>query len=554
MKTAAQIKRYKEIGKLLWKYGRADLAGLMHQDGLIDPAELDAANQKQAGPDDLANDLEAMGPTYVKLAQILSGRSDLLPVPYLQALARLQDKVKPFPFSEVEEIVSTELGARISKAFSSFDEVPIAAASLGQVHCASLRDGRRVAVKVQRPDIQQQITEDFEVLGQIARFVDEHTELGRRHRFSVTLEEFRVTVQQELDYEREAQNLLLFAKNLQEFNLVHIPRPIFDYCTQRVLTMDYIDGQKITALGPLARLDMNGRELAQELFRAYLKQVLVDGVFHADPHPGNVFLTSDRRIALLDLGMVGHTTHGMQENLLRLLLAISDHDSDEAAEIVTHISQTSEYFNRTEFHRRLAQLLVAQQGQGLHQINIGRSLLEVSRNACDNGLFVPSELTLLGKTLLQLDEVGQILDPAFEPNEAIRQNVTEIISRRMRSGVSKAGVFNSLMEAKGFMKSLPVRLNRILEALTNAEFELKIKAVDATTVVEGIQKIANRITAGIVLASVIVGAALLTHVQTAFQVFGYPGLPIIFFLAALGGGFWLLVNIFMQDRKPRKKP
>jgi predicted unusual protein kinase regulating ubiquinone biosynthesis (AarF/ABC1/UbiB family) len=551
--SANHLKRYKEIALLLWKYGRSDLVQQMGIDEAVDPQEAKAASAGKATPDQLADDLEAMGPTYVKLGQVLSGRPDLLPEPYLKALARLQDKVKPFSFAEVEQIVASELGVRISKAFSRFDPVPLAAASLGQVHSAALRDGRLVVVKIQRPNIRQQITEDFEVLAQIAEFLDAHTELGRRHRFLKILEEFRITIQQELNYEREAQNLIALGANLKEFELIQVPQPIPDYSTRCVLTMDYVQGRKITALGPLARLEMKGAPLAEELFRAYLKQVLVDGLFHADPHPGNVFLTDDGHIALLDLGMVGHTTPGMQENLLKLLLAISEGNSDEAADLVIHISEKTEEFNPAEFRRRIGQLMASRQDQGLQQINVGKSLLEVSKNAADNGLFAPSELTLLGKTLLQLDEVGKILDPAFDPNASIRRNVGELMSQRMGKTATQGSLFSSLLEMKHFVGGLPSRLNNIMDAIANHELEVKIKAVDAKLVMEGFQKIANRITTGIILAALIMGASILMQVQTSFRIFGYPGLAILCFLAAAVGGFWLVFNIFVQDQKGRKK-
>lgn len=551
--SANHLKRYKEIGLLLWKYGRSDLVQQMGIDEAVDPTELKPASEGAATPDSLADDLEAMGPTYVKLGQVLSGRPDLLPDAYLKALARLQDKVKPFSYTEVEEIVSTELGVRISKAFSRFDPKPIAAASLGQVHSAALRDGRLVVVKVQRPNIRKQIAEDFEVLAQIAEFFDAHTELGRRHRFLKILEEFRVTIQQELNYELEAQNLIALGANLKEFELIQVPQPIPDYSTRCVLTMDYVQGRKITALGPLARLELKGAPLAEELFKAYLKQVLVDGLFHADPHPGNVFLTDAGHIALLDLGMVGHTAPVMQENLLKLLLAISEGKSDEAAEVVIRISETMEEFDQLEFHRRISQLMAARQDQGLQQINVGKALLEVSKNAADNGLFVPSELTLLGKTLLQLDEVGKILDPTFDPNASIRRNVGELMSQRMRKQATAGSVFSSLLEMKDFVGGLPSRLNKIMDAIANQELEVKVKAVDAKLVMEGFQKIANRITTGIVLASLIVGASLLMQVPTSFRIFGYSGLAILCFLVAAAGGFWLVISIFVQDHKSRKK-
>jgi predicted unusual protein kinase regulating ubiquinone biosynthesis (AarF/ABC1/UbiB family) len=408
-------------------------------------------------------------------------------------------------------------------------------------------------VKIQRPNIRQQITEDFEVLAQIAEFLDAHTELGRRHRFLKILEEFRITIQQELNYEREAQNLIALGANLKEFELIQVPQPIPDYSTRCVLTMDYVQGRKITSVGPLGRLEMNGAPLAEELFRAYLKQVLVDGLFHADPHPGNVFLTDDGHIALLDLGMVGHTTPGMQENLLKLLLAISEGNSDEAADLVIRISEKTEEFNPTEFRRRIGQLMASRQDQGLQQINVGKSLLEVSKNAADNGLFAPSELTLLGKTLLQLDEVGKILDPAFDPNASIRRNVGELMSQRMGKTATQGSLFSSLLEMKHFVGGLPSRLNNIMDAIANHELEVKIKAVDAKLVMEGFQKIANRITTGIILAALIMGASILMQIQTSFRIFGYPGLAILCFLAAAVGGFWLVFNIFVQDQKGRKK-
>ena len=553
--AASHIKRYRQICALLWKYGRSDLVKQMGGDDLeADPDDgRPSENNPACPPEQLADDLEAMGPTYVKVGQVLASRPDLLPAPYLKALARLQDKVKPFAFSEVEEIVTAELGVRISKAFSRFDEVPIAAASLGQVHSAALRDGRPVVVKVQRPGIAAQIAEDFEVLAQIAEFFDSHTEVGRQYRFLTMLEEMRITIQQELNYEREAQNLVSVGANLAEFELIRIPQPIPDYSTRRVLTMEFVSGRKITSLGPLANLELKGSALAEALFGAYLKQVLVDGKFHADPHPGNVFVTDEGRIALLDLGMVGHTTPAMQENLLKMLLAISEGRSDDAAELAIRISRTTEEHDAEEFKRRIRQLLAVHQDQSLGDLNVGMTLLKVSRIAAVNGVFVPSELTLLGKTLLQLDEVGRILDPAFNASESIRRNVSKIASQRMAKNATQGGVLNSILEMKDFLTGLPSRLTKILDAVANAELEVKVRALDAKLVMEGLQKIANRVTTGLILAALIIGASLLMRVETPFQIFGYPGLAMLLFLAAAAGGFWLVIGIYLQDRNSDKK-
>ncbi|MEP7156368.1 MAG: AarF/UbiB family protein, partial [Betaproteobacteria bacterium] len=480
-RAASHLQLYKRLATLLWKYGRSDLVQGMGIEDALGNAAI-KASPTETNPAELADDLEAMGPTYVKLGQILSGRPDLLPDPYLKALARLQDNVKPFPFTEVEEIVTTDLGVRISKAFSRFDEVPLAAASLGQVHLAALRDGREVVVKVQRPGITAQITEDFEVLSQIAELLDTHTEFGRRHRVLAVLEEFRISINQELNYEREAQNLRLLSRNLAAFEHIFVPEPISDYCGRRVLTMDYVRGRKITKLGPLTNLEMPGEVLADELFRAYLQQVLVDGLFHADPHPGNVFLTSDKRIALLDLGMVGTTTPAMQDNLLKILLAVSECKGEDAANVVIHMSQTTADFDEAAFKRSVNQLVVAQRDRALADLNVGRTLLTVSQTAAQFGLYVPSELTLLGKTLLQLDEVGKILDPDFDPNAAIQRNAAELMSQRMRKQATQGNVLSSLLEVKDFMAGLPQRVNRVLDVVGGSQLEVKVRAVDADMV------------------------------------------------------------------------
>jgi len=557
--TASHLKRYRDIATLLWRHGRSDLAERMRSDdgfGADEPVEAASSTEGtdgQSGPERLAADLEAMGPTYVKIGQVLAGRPDLVPDAYRKALARLQSNVKPFSYEEVERIVESEIGARISKAFSSFDNVPMAAASLGQVHGAAMRDGRLVVVKVQRPGIRPEIAEDFEVLAQIARLLDKHTDAGRRMRLSSTLEEFRTTIQHELDYEREAQNLITVGKNLAEFDRIVVPQPVADYSTRTVLTMERIQGRKISEFGPLDRMELDGKVLCQQLFRAYLKQVLTDGLFHADPHPGNVFLTDDGRIALLDLGMVGHTSPGMQDKLIALLIAISDGKGEEAAEIALAISEKAEDCDGPEFQRRVTKLVALQRDEGLQRMNVGLSLMGLVRDARETGVHVPSELTLLGKTLLQLDEVARFLDPDFDPNAEIRDQVGQLLARRLRQDVGQGSLFGTLLEVKGFVGGLPRRVNRILDAAGSGDLEIKVKAPDAPYLIEAMQKIANRITAGIVLAALIVGAALLMRVQTRFELWGYPGLAILCFVGAAGGGVWLLADIFVHDRRAQGK-
>jgi predicted unusual protein kinase regulating ubiquinone biosynthesis (AarF/ABC1/UbiB family) len=318
--------------------------------------------------------------------------------------------------------------------------------------------------------------------------------------------------------------------------------------------MEEVDGRKITELGPLGQLELDGAPLAEELFKAYLKQVLVDGLFHADPHPGNVFVTKDGRIALIDLGMVGHTTPAMQENLLKVLLAVSDGNGEIAAETAIRMSEKVADANLANFRRRITQLVVGHRDQsGLARANIGRELLELTVIAQENGLIAPSELALLGKTMLQLDEIGRVLDPEFDTNASIRRNVSTLMTRRMRRDLTQGNLYSTLLELKEFTTGLPLRLNRIMEMVTNSELELKVNSPDTKVVLDGMQKIANRITSGLVLAALIIGASLLMRVQTRFVLFGYPGLAILCFIAAAVGAFWLVINIFVQDYKSQKK-
>jgi predicted unusual protein kinase regulating ubiquinone biosynthesis (AarF/ABC1/UbiB family) len=483
----------------------------------------------------------------------LSTRGDLLPEPYLEALSRLQDQIEPFSFDQVEQIVSTELGGRISKLFSEFDREPTAAASLAQVHRARMRDGRLVVVKVQRPGVRETIVEDLESLESIAEFIDAHTEVGKRYEFSNMLTELRQSLLRELDFKSEAGNLLRLRSALREFEQIIIPEPIEDFTTSRVLTMDYIAGKKITSLSPLRLMELDGPSLSDELFRAYLKQILLDGFFHADPHPGNVFITDDNRIALIDLGMVGHISGSFQENLLRLLLAISEGRGDEAAEVSIKMGEPKPSFDEQDFRHRVANLVVQHADATLEKIDAGQVALEITRISADCWFRLPVEFTLIAKALLNLDRVVYTLAPDFDPNEVIRSEATSILLRRLAKSIEPGSVLTRVIELKEFVERLPSRVNKILDAIGNNELKIDVDAIDERIVLDGLQKVANRITLGLVLAALIVGAALMMRVETSFRILGYPGLPMIFFLLAAIAGVILVVSILFYDKHPRKK-
>jgi predicted unusual protein kinase regulating ubiquinone biosynthesis (AarF/ABC1/UbiB family) len=538
---------------LLIKYGRSDLISAAGLENSVLPDEIAAESGAAAPAEDLAKDLEKLGPTFIKLGQLLSTRADLLPGPYLDALSRLQDHIEPFPYEEVERSVSGELGVRISKAFADFDPVPLAAASLSQVHRAWMRDGRAVVVKVQRPDIRELIVGDLDALGEIAHFLDEHTELGKRYEFDNMLINLRKSLLRELDFTIEANNLRSIGQSLVEFEQLVIPEPIDDYTTTRVLTMDYVAGKKITALNPLRLLEIDGALLADELFSAYLKQFLVDGMFHADPHPGNVFLTDDDRIALLDLGMVGRTTRGFQDNLLRLLLAISEGRGDTAAEAAVKMGEAKEGFDRRVFDRRIAEIVTENGDAVLSRQNAGKIVFEITKVAADCWFRLPSEFTMIAKALLNLDQVVYTLDPTFDPNAVIRERANEILEQNIVKSLAPNNLLSGVVDLKEFAEKFPPRVNRILDQIGNNELKFKVDAIDEKVVLEGLQKVANRITLGLVVAALIVGASMLMRVETSFRIFGYPGLAMILFLLAAAAGVSLAFSIVWTDEKRTKK-
>jgi ubiquinone biosynthesis protein len=537
------LARYRDIARLLIRYGRSDLVREIDIDGL-EAEDRDAPVCEDAAR--LADDLERLGPTFIKLGQLMSTRVDLLPAPYTDALARLQDDVAPFPYDDVERIVVDELGVDLRHAFASFEPVPLAAASLAQVHRATLHSGREVVVKVQRPGIRKQIADDMAALGELAEFADAHTDIGRRFGFSDLLEQFRKALVAELDYTREATNLTTLARIVQPWPRLVVPRPVLDYSTGRVLTMDFLPGRKVTELGPLARTDLDGGPLVDDLFRAYLQQILAEGFFHADPHPGNVLLTSDDRLALIDLGMVARLSSSSRDCIVKLLLAVSDGNGEGAADALASLGTQRDDFDRDRFRSDVADLVQrsVELGSGLQA---GAVVLEMTRIAGRRGLRPAPELGLVGKALLNLDQVAQTLDPTFAPADAVRRHTAAILQSRMTT--STGGLLGAAMEARDFTVQLPGRINKVMDAVADGKFELKIDAIDEPQLLAVMQRLANRLATGIVLASLVVGAALMMQIPTESRIFGYPSIAMVCFALAAGGGAALLISVLLADRR-----
>lgn len=544
-------RQYADLARLLMRYGRSDLVTGVGLDDFADPASEEPVDQDAAQrATRLTADLERMGPTYIKFGQLLSTRVDLLPPVYTEALTRLQDDVEPFSFAEVEQIVVRELGVSLSHGFSSFEEKPLAAASLAQVHRAELRSGRQVVVKVQRPGVRETVRQDMAALGELAEFADAHTEVGRRFGLTELLGQFRRSLAGELDYQREAANLLRARELLTEHPRLIVPRPVPDYSTSSVLTMDYLAGRKLTDIGPLGRLDIDGAALVTELFRAYLQMILSDGFFHADPHPGNLLLTPDQRIGLIDLGMVGTVTPQLQDQIVKLLLAISDGDGEGAAGVLAKMGRPLPGYDEHAFHTAAAALVTAAVGAG-NTVQAGTVMVELSRLSGASGLRPPSEMALIGKALLSLDQVTTHLDPDFVPADAIRSNVADIMQARMRT--SPGGLLSAAMEAKDFAARLPGRVNTVLDALAQGSFTIKVDALDEVQFLHVLQRLATRLTMGIVIAALVLGAALMMQIPTKSRILGYPSIAMVLFLLAALAGAALLASILLSDRRIARK-
>ncbi|MBI3118628.1 MAG: AarF/ABC1/UbiB kinase family protein [Candidatus Hydrogenedentes bacterium] len=557
LKTSNLV-RYQAIARLLIKYGRSDI---VKQVGLYEALKEthERPGNGRADPRELANDLELLGPTYIKIGQNLSTRADMLPFEYLEALARLQDNVEPFPFAQVQQTIEEELGVRLKRAFPEFEEKPMAAASLGQVHRAVLPSGRAVAVKVQRPHMGKQIVEDFEALEYLAEALDKYTELGRRYEFTLLLEEVRRSLVRELDYSEEGRNLQRLAANLKRFPRIVVPLPVEEYTTPRVLTMEYIHGTKITALSPVVLLEIDRRGLLEEVFASYLHQILVEGFFHADPHPGNIFLTDKHQIALLDLGQVYRLAPQKQEQVLKLLLAMSEGRGKDAALIVYRMSEAKADVNETAFYRETSSLVLSAEGTKLKNSRFGQTFMSLQRVAAENGVRLPTEFRMIAKALLNLERVAAVLDDTFSPSEAVRRNAMRITRRRLYRDLSTTNIIANIAEVKDLIERFPRRLNAFLDTISSKRFELSVDAIDEALLMTGFQKVANRITVGLVIAAMIIGAAIIMNIETRWTIFGYPALAIVLFLfaALVGGG--MVLHILWHDikgpdaPKPRRK-
>lgn len=544
-----QLNNYAKFFSFILKYYNSDVVKSTANSVLneIEKTEIseDEYNQK---PEELVEDLKKMGPTYVKLGQLLSTRPDLLPENYLQALANLQDDVETVPYEEVQKIFEEEIGVKINKAFELFDPKPLASASIGQVHLALLPSGRKVVVKIQRPGVRKKFIEELETLKNMADLAVTHSKVAKKYALDDVIEELRFILLNELDYNKEAQNLVILKENLKEFKNLIVPSPVAEYSSSKVLTMDFIDGKKITSLGNLKKIETDFTSVIDDLVEAYMKQIIVDGFVHADPHPGNIHVTADDKVALMDLGMVAKFSPKIQEKIMMLLVGMTKKDGDDITDALLEISEyDSAKVNLDHFRKNINRLVMDSTSTNAEDMETGRILLQMNRIAADEGIKLAVELNILGKVLLNMDQIVAVLTPKYDLQKAIRRFMEKMVNKKMQQELKPENAYAFLLDNKKLLENLPGRLNKITENLANNQLELKINAIDEDRLTEGFQKVANRITSGLIIAAMIIGAALLMRIPSTYTILGYGVLPFFFFVIAIGLGLFLVYSIMFKD-------
>ena len=544
-----QLNNYAKFFSFILKYYNSDVVKSTANSVLneIEKTEIseDEYNQK---PEELVEDLKKMGPTYVKLGQLLSTRPDLLPENYLQALANLQDDVETVPYEEVQKIFEEEIGVKINKAFELFDPKPLASASIGQVHLALLPSGKKVVVKIQRPGVRKKFIEELETLKNMADLAVTHSKVAKKYALDDVIEELRFILLNELDYNKEAQNLVILKENLKEFKNLIVPSPVAEYSSSKVLTMDFIDGKKITSLGNLKKIETDFTPVIDDLVEAYMKQIIVDGFVHADPHPGNIHVTADDKVALMDLGMVAKFSPKIQEKIMMLLVGMTKKDGDDITDALLEISEyDSAKVNLDHFRKNINRLVMDSTSTNAEDMETGRILLQMNRIAADEGIKLAVELNILGKVLLNMDQIVAVLTPKYDLQKAIRRFMEKMVNKKMQQELKPENAYAFLLDNKKLLENLPGRLNKITENLANNQLELKINAIDEDRLTEGFQKVANRITSGLIIAAMIIGAALLMRIPSTYTILGYGVLPFFFFVIAIGLGLFLVYSIMFKD-------
>ncbi|MCX7680354.1 MAG: AarF/UbiB family protein [Anaerolineae bacterium] len=508
------LQRYREIARVFIRHGFGELVDTLELLPYLSlPRRLLRGDRPATSPLGMPQRLrlamEELGPTFVKLGQVLSTRPDLLPAAYIAELARLRDSVPPSPWEQVRAQLESELGRPLEKVFVTFDPQPLAAASLAQVHAATLPGGEDVVVKVQRPNIRTQIETDLEILFDLARLVQERTALGDIYDLVGIVEEFAATLRAELDFCREGRNADRFRSNFAGERYLHIPKVYWDFTSRYVLVLERIRGIKLDDIPALEAAGYDRYRIALHAARMIVKEVLEDGFFHADPHPGNFVVMPGEVIGAMDFGMVGHLTKRMRSRLVRLYIVAVQMDEEGIVDQLIRMGITGGQVDRMGLQRDIARLLRKYHGMPLGSIRAREVIEDVMPIAFRYRLRLPSDLWLLGKTLAMMEGVGLKLVPEFDIFAVSEPYVRRFMRQMLSPRSWGAPLVRSMNDWAELAQMIPRVGFQVLERVERGEVEVQIRHIGLRETLTRIDRLANRLSLSMLLSALIVGLALL---------------------------------------------
>lgn len=542
------IRRYRQIINVISKHG---LGHLLDYIGLKNPFQFPGHQNKLNAYRSTALRvkmvLEELGPTFIKLGQILSTRPDLLPPSYLSQLEKLQERVTPVDFEQIKMIIESELDQPISVVFPEIDPQPVAAASIGQVHSAKLRTGETVVIKVQRPGVKKTIVIDLEILGDIAHFLQSRTEWGRTYNILGLVDEFSRTIRDELDYTIEAGNADRFARNFQNDPTVRFPKVFWEYSTHQILVLEAVSGHKVNDVVTNDGFQAQRGIIAQNLVNAIIKQLLNDGFFHADPHPGNILIASTGTIFFLDFGMVGRLDNWMRERLVFLMLNLLQENVANVVDILIEIGDLRGNANRKALLHEVFYLFDIYYHRPLNKIRIGTALRELLELAWNYRFKFPKELSLIARCLFLLESTVSKLTPECSLLQLSRPFGAKLLRKQLSwQNLSKTGLTLS-QDWLFFSLELPNRLKSIIRSAENGELKFILEHQNFDSFITKMNLIGNRLSFSLIIAAIIVGSSLIAQ-QTRLALFGSFPIAEAGFIIAVLMGVWLLVSI-IRSRK-----
>jgi ubiquinone biosynthesis protein len=497
-------------------------------------------------PQRLRRTLEELGATYIKLGQLMSGRADLLPPDYIEELSKLLDSAPPVAADEIRGVVESELGAPVETLFASFDDEPIASASIGQVHRATLFDGQEVVVKVQRPGIEAVVEADLDLLLHQAGFLENRSEVMRDYNLVEIGNELARSLREELDYQVEGRHAERLRNNLSRDPRFLVPRVFWSLTSKRTITLEYLEGIQFNEIDSMRKAGYDLSALAQVGIEAYLKQIFVDGFYHADPHPANIMVVGDE-IAFVDFGTAGYLTPGQKEMLGDMFIQIIDEDAAGLARTVVRMGATQGRPSLDAMEYDLQRLLTRYWGIPLEEIPVGEMLAEVFTTAYRHKVYLPGDLALLARTIITLEGTGRLLDPEFVLVDAVRPFAERLVRERMSPVVAGRRAMRTLRQAADLAQAFPRRLDDLWDQLEEGEITLGVEVRRLELIMQKANSMLNRVAFSVVVAALIVGSALILHGgkdRWEMPILGV-GIPVaqIAFIGAVLAGAWLLLSM-----------